>query len=157
MEKITQESKSKPRVEFYEGIEGIRKIYTELDPDLYHQEELCWFGSCGQGFEENFPERIVRWERVAKDKRVKCREITDPSEANIAFFNKMKKWNLPHYKIKYLSKGQSFSPIDVALFKDSVYIVSLMRDLFAVKITSQQVKNAFQLLYELAWERAKAP
>ena len=34
LEEMVKESKSKPRVEFYEGIEGIKKIYTEYYPKI---------------------------------------------------------------------------------------------------------------------------
>ena len=155
LENMVKESKSKPRVEFYEGIEGIKKIYTELDPDINHSEELCWFGSCGEGFAENFPERITHWEKVARDKRHHGREILDYSPENIKFAEKISKWNLPHYQVRFTNKEKFFGPVDVALFRDSVYIISLMRDLFAIKITSQPVKDAFQLLYEMAWRQAK--
>ncbi|MFH1457106.1 MAG: helix-turn-helix domain-containing protein [Patescibacteria group bacterium] len=155
LEKMVRESKSKPKVEFYEGIQGIKKIYTELDPDIYHNEELCWWGSCGEGFEKNFPERITHWQKVAKDKRHYGREILDRTPENIKFFHNMQKYDLPHYNIRYTKKGQNFGPVDIALFKDSVYIISLMRDLFAIKITSQQIKDAFQIFYELAWKQAE--
>jgi len=155
LHQLVKKSKSRPRVEFYQGVEGIKQAYAELEPDIYHGQELCWFGSCGEGFEANFPERIGYWQKIAKDKRHRGREILDRTPQNIKLFEKIKQYHLPHYHIRYVEPGKLFGPIDVALFKDSVYIISLMRDLFAIKITSQQVKDACQLLYELAWQQAK--
>lgn len=58
---------------------------------------------------------------------------------------------MPHYQVRFSSAGNFFGPVDVALYKDSIYIISLMRDLFAIKITSQPVKKTCQLLYDMAW------
>lgn len=154
LEKLETNSKSRPFVQFYEGKDGIAELYSELNPNVYKPKELLFFGNVG-AIAESLPNRLEYWYKIIKDKRVRVRDLVSNTKENLNYINTIKAYELPHYETRIIPNKQQLGPIDIAVSNESVYIMSLIRDVFGIKIKHPLISETFKVWFNMAWEYGK--
>lgn len=145
---LYQEPITKPRVRYYEGIEGLKVIYE--DSLLCREKEIRAYTSTehlkdvlGSYAEDYFKRRA--------EKGISIRAIiqTDPYGIHL---KKVQKEYLREIRLMPAQKF-SISP-EIYIYDNKVAYIGL-REKFAVLVESQEIAEAEKRIYELAWEAAK--
>lgn len=139
----------KPQIKFYEGKEGLKKIYKIL-----HQAEkyINFYGSI-KDIIRHFPESFLTVEQIKK-MNIPVKEIVSSDTIDINYAKKIVNFDNPKHDARTLKKGTTFI-LDSAIFDNKLAIISLKGNFFGVLIESKDIANSFKILYELAWQSAE--
>ncbi|MFA6520137.1 MAG: helix-turn-helix domain-containing protein [Candidatus Paceibacterota bacterium] len=138
---------NRPKVMFYEGEEGMRKVYEDT---LTSSESIRAYASVGDmhsGLPGYFPEYYKR----RAEKKIAIRAIVPDTEAGLERKthdkNEMRETAL-------VPKGNfMFSP-EINIYDDKVMIAS-WKEKLGIIIESAEIADAMKKIYELAWGEAK--
>lgn len=137
---------SEPKLTFFEGIEGCKKIYKSI---LESKTEVLEFGAHNDlvtKFGEKFMEEFM--DGRAKN-QVHLRAISKKDQIH----QKISKNNKKHLrKLKFFNpeKGNFYSSI--AIFDDKVLLLNLYHDAFAILIENPEVTKTLTTIFEICWE-----
>lgn len=150
-----QKSAAKPKVSIYEGEKGADIIYSELTPKNTKGEEILLFGSIAI-LKEKFNYRFKIWDKVARNKNNKIRELlTDDSETR-KYIERVKPFNNPNHQIRVVPKN-IFGECDNIIYQNKIAIFSLKEEVFVTVIESEETVKTYKAIFEMAWESAKEP
>lgn len=137
----------KPKVQFFEGLEGIKTAYEDT---LTSQETIRAFASI-ENMHKALPDYFPEYYQRRANKNIKIRAIfPDTAEA---------KERVKHDKqevreaLLVPSDKYAFSP-EINIYDDKVVFMSLIEK-FSLIIESQEVADALKKSFELAWQEAK--
>lgn len=135
---------SAPKVTFFEGIDGCRKVYLML---LESKTEILEFAAHHDLLRlgEDFMNRFIR-ERSRRKLLLKA--ICIDTEMHRGY----KKKNKPQWrdmKMFTSKNGEFYSSISI--FDDKVLLLNLYQDAFGILIQSPQVAQTLKTVHELAW------
>lgn len=142
--------KNKPMMRFYEGIDGIKKIYLET---LKSKEEVLAIGDIDEWQDKDFQ----KWVRYYAKKRA-ANKIHE--RGLITATQKGKEWvknypaNKKYSQFRWLPKDRfPYMGSEVDVFEDKVVIVLLKKPhRLGVLIQSPELARIIKTLFELAWE-----
>ena len=146
LKKIYKSSIEKPKVELYEGKEGLKTI---LDNIIKTKKEILVYGSTEkqiQILEFYFPNYIQR--RIKA--KIPTRVITEKSIETIEMLKTQKK---EIRESKFIS-GLGF-PTVTYIYGDKVAILSLEKDIIGLIIENKDIANTQKQIFELLWKIAK--
>ncbi|MBP6060574.1 MAG: hypothetical protein KA515_01040, partial [Candidatus Pacebacteria bacterium] len=138
---------SRPKVMFYEGREGMEKVYEDT---LTSREPIRAYASVGDmhsGLPGYFPEYYKR----RSEKGIAIRAIIPNNEAGLDR-KKSDKDELRESALVPKDKF-NFSP-EINIYDDKVMIAS-WREKLGIIIESHEIADAMKKIYELAWAEAK--
>lgn len=141
--------KHKPKMRFYEGREGLNKIYDELRQS---KKYILFYGSI-KDIKANFPDSFLTLEQIKK-MNIPVKEIVTSDPVDIEYAKIIDKFDNPKHQIRTVKQGIYFI-LDSAIFDDKIMIISVKEDYFGVVIDSKDIAYSFKILYELAWQSAK--
>ncbi len=137
-------SKTKPRVRFFEGKEGIRAIQGDI---LKTRPRFIYsFGPLDPA-EELFPPRPgdIR-EKILKIKGIKVKTL----------YTSEKGKRLPERRgpvvTKFVSPKKFPFSTEIAIYNDKVAFLSLKEEIIGVIIESRQIADTMRIVFNLAWE-----
>ncbi len=139
--------KDKPRVQLFQGKEGISQVYDIL----FSSPEVLFFSTVKEVF-EIFPEMPIELRKKIKNKQIRVREIITRREEDLAYAQEMEQGE--YYQTRLTPSGMNFLT-DSAIFGDNLALFSFHPQIFAVMITSREVSQSLKILFELAWLSAK--
>jgi HTH-type transcriptional regulator, sugar sensing transcriptional regulator len=148
--------KEKPKVIFYEGREGVEKLYEEIALNEM-EKELLWFSSQQDLFEEFAGSSALLENSVTDLSKEKVRIIVNPTKTDREYAKRVntdKKYR-GRIKARVLPKHLLFVHSDNCIFENKLAIFSIKRDYFAIVIESMDIANTYRALFELAWESAE--
>lgn len=138
---------SRPKVMFYEGREGMEKVYEDT---LTSREPIRAYASVGDmhsGLPGYFPEYYKR----RSEKGIAIRAIIPNNEAGL---NRKKSDKDELRESALVPKDKfNFSP-EINIYDDKVMIAS-WREKLGIIIESHEIADAMKKIYELAWAEAK--
>lgn len=139
---------SKPKIEYYEGHEGVRAAFEDTlrNPN----KEIIGYGTVEpqmMSVSNYFPEY---YQQRAK-KRIHFRGILPSTPETL---KECIDSDQHHLRTSYLTHIETFSPIEVNVYDNTVSVMSLS-ELFAVLIRSRQVAGCFRQIFELAIQGAE--
>lgn len=140
--------RAKPQIRFYEGKEGVGKIYKEL---RQAKKYILFYGSI-KDIMKYFPESFLTPEQI-KEMNIPVKEIVTSDPVDIKYAKKINKLKNPKHKVRTVKKGIFFT-LDSAIFDDKIAIISVKKDYFGVIIESKDISHSFGVLYDLAWQSA---
>lgn len=154
LEKIRNEKKSSPKIELFEGVEGIRQIYREAEKYLNKPEGVMYFGSFEHYIDsKDYQDILEIWIRLLKDKKNKSREILDFEESNnLPYLKKVQASNNSYHQIRKTPRKFKFLGNDNLIYGNNVAFFSAQKEIFVVKITSEEISGNLKTLFELAWK-----
>ncbi|MFA5872260.1 MAG: helix-turn-helix domain-containing protein [Parcubacteria group bacterium] len=141
---------SRPKMSYFENIEGIMKVYNQMSS----QPEAFFVANFSQ-IEKYFPSVINSWLSGYKGKRTKMtsRTLISDNEKEISIVkeflevtDKVKARTLPSLKE---------STLDFTLTKEKLSIGSLGEHPFVVVIESEELARSIQPIFELAWGKGR--
>ncbi|MDD5433659.1 MAG: helix-turn-helix domain-containing protein [Candidatus Pacebacteria bacterium] len=137
----------KPKVKFYEGINGLKEVYEET---LTAKEPLIGYGSAEPYFEtmQNFGENYLK-RRVAKG--IHGRFIA-PNTSQTQERARNDKAELRETRL--VPKEKLNIEIEVNIFDNKIIMASFKEGL-GIIIESQKIADAQKKIFELAWEGAE--
>ncbi len=147
--------KSKPQVQVFEGVEGMKHIY--LDTLWKSKGEILFFSSIKKIYEV-FPNILDEWLTDKTGQRAKnrrTRELINPETVDIEYGQKSIADN-PNTQIRVIAKDErhQFWATDNAIVDDKIMMVSLEGKLFTTVIQNNVLADTMRTLYELAWQSA---
>lgn len=141
----------KPKVEMFEGIEGIKTVYYDAISHLKSGEEVLLF-STFEHVEQHLKEALRVWVReLRKNKNTRMRELTNDSPQERAFTKDMADI-AERYQIRFIPKSLGQTHADFIVFGNKVALISVREEIFATMVEDKQVASAFRLFYEMAWK-----
>lgn len=142
----------RPKVTFYEGKEGIKKIYKEA---LESKKETLWYGSA-KDMKEEFYEYYnkVLEVRINNPNFGGIRDIINNVKIDKDYAKIQNSYNDPRIRVKALRPELFFFNVDNIIFDNKVALLSIKRDFYAVVVESAEIANGYRNMFELAWRSA---
>lgn len=137
----------RPRVYFYEGKEGLVRVYEET---LTSKEEIRAFAS-DQANQESLPWYFPKYYKRRTEKGIKIRALF-PDSLQSRRRHKLDKEELRESRILPKSK-LDFTP-EVNFFDNKIMIAD-WKEKLGIIIESREIAHLFKQVFELAWEAAE--
>lgn len=155
LETIFRNQSHKPKVEIYEGRDGVKLIYREMAENLKTGKEVLYFGST-KHFLEEYQDLLDMWVAATRNKRYHAREILIKKELeNSDYLQKIAQNANPNHQIRFFPRGIEFIENDNMIFGSKLAIFSLKKEVFVILIESENIANSYRNLFEMAWRVAK--
>lgn len=146
-------SNNAPRVQIYEGDEGMRQIYLEIIEHLKKRKEALFFGEISHF--DQFQDVLDEWTRNLSRKDFKTRGLMNYSEIDSGYVKKIRQSQNPNHQNRFLPKGSAFLSNDNAIYGQKLAIFFTKKERFAIVIESQEIADSYRALFDLAWKSAK--
>lgn len=137
----------KPKIEFYEGKEGLKTILDDL---IKTKQELLVYSSTKKQLsllDFYFPQYIKR--RV--EAKIKIKVLTERSRETLEMHKKDKK---ELREMRFLPEGFEF-PTATNIYGNKVAILSLEKEPVGVIIENDDIAKTQRMVFELLWKIAK--
>lgn len=139
--------KSRPKVRFYEGEDGLKEVYEDTLTSHENLRSLALVDEAEAGIEGYFPKYYQR--RAANNISIRAIFPESPGAHHLKSKDKIEKREsviLPDNRF-------NLKP-EINVYDDKVMIAS-WREKLGIIIQSQEIADAVKLLFELAWAEAK--
>ncbi len=145
----------KPKIRFYEGMEGVERVFTE---SLTAKKEILGYTNL-KSVTDFFPDFFRTYTHTKLKKGIKTRYLSPTTVDTVhvldAFLPKSYDANL--IEILLVNKNQFLFENEVLIFGNSVGIVSLNRDeLLGLIVESATFARTMKAVFDLAWLGATA-
>ncbi len=145
--------KEKPKIQVFEGLEGMRLLYNDLYQSLNNKEEALFFTHIGT-LKEVLPEALVEYKKMLRTlKNPKIRELDFGDDAGKCWLQEMKEFYTPHFTMRLLPTDYEFGNCDNLIFGNKLVMFSLKKDVFVLVIESEEIAKTYRALFEWAWTR----
>jgi sugar-specific transcriptional regulator TrmB len=141
----------KPRVRYYEGMQGVRQFHDELLQTP--SREYFYFGSMqglegvvGRRYLKSFVRRRVEKNIRAHAIRIREQEIDEPL---------LMPGDELHREVRYISLPQAASVVNMTLFDGKVAIVASTGENYALIIESEGLFTLLKLIWDYLWDIAE--
>jgi len=147
---LTASSESKPRVRFYEGVEGLKAIMQDLtESKVDYIEQALDVDEYRKHFsDEDFPEHR---ERLIKAK-VKFKGLITTSGTPPALIAESETLSK---QFRYVPKEKFVFPGEMIIYGDKVAILTFKGKVMGVIIESHEIRQMLSAIFSMAWESAK--
>jgi len=146
--------KEKPKIQVFEGMEGVRSLYRELYASLSSKEEALWIARIG-ALREFAPEGLAEYKKVLRSLvNPKIRELNYGDEEGIKWSKEIKRLQGKNHHIRLLPTDFEFGFSDNLIFGNKLAIFSLKKSVFVMVIESADVVKTYKALFEWAWKSA---
>lgn len=148
---LTHSLASKPKIHFFEGLEGIKSIYNEAAET---KEELLGYSDL-KAFGKLFPDFLREYCARKVKNRVKTRIISPSSPDALRFLEDFypKRYDPLLIEIFFVNPTEFPFENDIIIFENKVAIVSLNSDeLIGVTIESPVYARTEKAIFGLAWQ-----
>lgn len=139
--------KEKPVVKFYEGKEGIKRVFEDT---LAAKETIVGYG-CAEPMQKSMPEFFPEYIKKRVNKKVHARGVL-PDTPLMRKFTKNDKKELRQSRL--VPKKDLDLEIEVNIYDNKVMLVSWAENL-GILIESQKIADAHKKIFELVWAGAK--
>ncbi len=139
-------SPTRPKVVFYEGIDGLKKVYEDTLTSSETLRSFAYVDSMHEGIPDYFPEYYKR----RSEKNIHIRSVhpdTNVAKERVALDKEEKREGrlIPKNKFSFTPEVQFYDgKINIASWKEKLGII----------IESREIYDAFVVMFELAYEKA---
>lgn len=139
--------KNRPRVRFYEGVDGLKEVYEDTLTSHEDLRSLALVDEAEQTLEKYFPKYYQR--RAGKNIGIRAIFPNSPGARHL------KKKDYMERRESLIIPNNNFDlKPEINVYDDKVMIASWSEKL-GIIIESQEIANALKQLFELAWVEAK--
>lgn len=145
-----------PNIYFYEGREGVERVYEEI-LKLESKKEALWFGCQQDLFEEFYDVYKTLEDRDVEEDSAGIRLLMNPTKMDREYAQNVND-DEDTYKIvkaRVLPKDLLFVNTNNIIIENKLVIFSVKDDYFVVIIESADVANTYRALFEMAWREAE--
>ena len=147
--------KEKPKIQVFEGIQGVRLVYRELYEILNNKEEALWFTRIDAL--NTLPEVIIEYKKILKKlHNPKIRELNFANPDGEKWIKEMRSYRGKNHFIRLLPTNYEFGFSDNLIFRNKLVIFSLKKDIFVSTIESEDIVKTYRALFEWAWRQGKS-
>lgn len=147
-------SKEKPKIQVFEGVEGVKALYRELYQSLNNREEALFFTRIDAL--RFVPEAITEYKKILRRiKNPRIRELYFGDNEGKKWINEIKPYQGKNHFIRLLPITFEFGFSDNLIFENKLVIFSLKKDIFVTVIESEDVVKTYRALFEWAWKEGK--
>ncbi len=144
---------TKPKIQVFEGIEGIKSLYREVFHSLSNQKEALWFARIG-AIHEFVPEALTEFKKLLRElKNPKIRELNYGDEWGKRWSDETKRLRGKNHFVRILPNDFEFGLSDNLIFENKLVIFSLKDNEFVIIIESEEVVKTYRALFEWAWRQ----
>lgn len=140
-------SPTRPKVTFYEGIEGLRKTYEDTLTSSETLRSFAYVNAMHEGIPDYFPEYYKR----RAEKGIHIRSVHPDSEETRALVKR----NTSEKREGLIIPVGKFSFTPEVQFYDGKINIASWKEKLGIIIESKEIYNAFVVMFELAFEQAK--
>lgn len=140
-------SPTRPKITFYEGIDGITKVYEDTLTSSETLRSLAHPDSMHEGLPDYFPEYYKR----RSQKKIHIRSIHPNSKET----QELIKRNTAELREGLLIPEEKFSFTPEIQLYDGKVNISSWKEKLGIIIESKEIYDAFVVLFELAFQQAK--
>lgn len=149
--------KEKPKIQVFEGEEGVIMLYRELYQSLSNKEEALWFSNIG-ALGEHLPEALVEYKKILVQlKNPRIRELYFGDAGGKRWSSEIKPFCGKNHFLRFLPTDFEFGLSDNLIFGNKLVIFSLRGNAFVTVIESSDVAKTYRALFEWAWKQGKSP
>lgn len=151
LQSIYNYSDVKPKIRFYEGIEGLKEIYQDTLAEGV--QEILAFTAYNKA-EKELSNWLDKWYIPERIKRNVHAQVIAPVSD---FAKKYKSADKKHKRETILIPASQFPiSIEINIYGNKVAIMSFTKkEMMGVIIESKEVAHTFKLIYKLAWSGAE--
>lgn len=155
LKSLISTSASKPKIRFYEGRDGVEKVFTE---SLTAKREILGYTNL-KNVTEFFPEFFHNYTHTKLKKNIKTRYLSPTTVETVHVLDRFlpEKYDQNLIEILLVNKNQFLFENEVLIFGNSVGIVSLNTDeLLGLIVESPTFARTMKGVFDLAWLGATA-
>jgi len=142
LKKLIKPLGSKPKVEVYEGPEGLKTILNDM---VQVGEEILAFNTIGDRILEYLPEYVIhRYYAERKRKKIKSRQ----------FYSEDVKL-LKHSMATYKKLPHKYNPVLLFVYGNKVGMFILTEDVLTIKIEDKNIAKLYKDQFEYMWKLVK--
>lgn len=141
----------KPKIEVYEGEQGLEQVYEEVISYSSKGNEILTFGRLDH-FKGDLRIILDRWLLESKNKKSKVREIINGGKSELEYLKRVKNTKNPNHQVKIAGKTTFLN--DNIIYGDRLAIISTDKDLFVTLIESKSIALTYRNFFDLAWTNA---
>ncbi len=136
---------SPPKIEYFEGIEGIKQVYADT---LNAKSDILNYAN-SQLIREIWPEYDDEYVTARVQKKIFLRGIAphDKYGLEVAAENKSS-----HRDIRLVPSDTFDFSNEINIYDDKVSIISLKHDLIGIIIENEDIANTQRSIFKMAWE-----
>ncbi|MFA6273601.1 MAG: helix-turn-helix domain-containing protein [Candidatus Paceibacterota bacterium] len=145
----------KPKIQMFEGMDGIRHVYSEIFKTAKETKEEClWFGNITL-IKNQFPEVIREYNKfLTETKNYKIRELIFGGEESEKWVEEMKKKENTKYSVKYL-EIKEMGLTDQCIIGNKIIFFSLEKEIFTTMIESKEIAQSARAQFNVLWNSVK--
>ena len=152
---IYGEPKEKPKMQMFEGINGVRLMYQEIFQWLNKKEEILAFADIGN-LRKYIPEALIEFKQLLRSLRdPKIRELNYGDEEGKKWSEETKKLRGKNHHVRILPTDFEFGASDNFIFGNKLVIFSLKKDIFVIIIESEDIAKTYRAMFEWVWKQGK--
>lgn len=145
----------KPKIRFYEGIEGIKTI---LEDSLTSKEEILGYTNF-KALAELLPDYFMKFCGKKIENKIKTRYLAPAGTEGVDLIDKFypKNYNKELLEMLLVNKDEFFFENEITIYENKVAIISLNpNELTALLIESATLAKSMKSIFNLAWLGATA-
>lgn len=150
---IYNKSPQKPKVQVFEGKQGLETVYSKIAEEIKKGNEVLFFASL-EATDDLTKGSFNYWKKILKENRkIKGREILNDDKLGKEYSKEIKNNN---YKIKFIPKELGMIHSDTIIFENKVALISYTKNIFATVIESKEIADSLKVLYAMAWKNIRS-
>lgn len=144
---------NKPKIQVFEGIEGMRLLYRDLYRSLSEKEEALFFSRIST-LRTLIPEALSEFKKIIRElHNPKVRELNYDDAAAREWAKETRHFQNKFYQVRLLPSSIEFGHTDNLIFGNKLVTFSLKQEVFVIVIESEDTATTYRALFELAWKQ----
>ncbi len=145
--KTLHNTQSRPKVRYYEGIEGLREVYEDTLTSKEDLRSLALVDEAESTLEGYFPKYYQR--RAAKNINIRAIFPDSPGARHLKTKDGIEK------RTSLIVPGNEYDLKPEINVYDNKVMIASWHEKLGIIIESQEIANAMKMLFELAWKEAE--
>lgn len=153
LETIYNLEPNKPKIQIFQGANGLKTIITEIIETLKPNQEIICYGNIDYLYHPGsvYKEIADLWISKSTNKLYKIREIINTSEHSKIYSTNISKMKNQNHQIRFAPNNLNFE-CDNVIYGNKLAIFSTQKDLFVVVIESEPIVNSYRQVFEALWQ-----
>lgn len=148
--------KEKPKIQAFEGEEGVRMLYRELYQSLSNKEEALWVSNIG-ALKKCLPEALTEYKKMLRElHHPKIRELNFGDEDGKRWSSEIRGFKGKNHFIRTLPTDFAFGLSDNLIFGNKLVLFSLHGNIFVTVVESEDIAKTYRALFEWAWKHGES-
>lgn len=156
LKKIKQADAGRPKIEVFEGKNGVKNVYSEVKKYLSKPGGVLAYGSLRHLSGGEYRDLLEEYAVLLKDKRNFVKELLENGEEVDNYIEEISADKNSNHEIRFLPRGYSYFGNDNVIYGNKLAIFSFQKELFVVVIESKNIADSYRNLFMLAWKSAKS-